>query len=78
MTPISWIRTRLVGRTDTEHEQALLRVFMLILFFVYLMPDATRHSSEWVYASWIMMAAYIVAALGIFGCILAWPQPSPK
>ena len=77
MNPLTWIRTRLATRSDTEHEQALLRVFILVAFFGYLIPDATRHSADWVYASWLMTATYTLATLAILGCILAWPQPSP-
>ena len=77
MTPVTWIRTRLSGRADTEHEQAILRMLMGIAFAFYLLPDATKHSTEWVYAATVMVAAYIVAALGIIVCILVWPQLSP-
>ena len=77
MTPLTWIRTRLSGRADTEHEQAILRMLMGIAFAFYLLPDATKHSTEWVYAATVMVAAYIVAALGIIVCVLVWPQLSP-
>ncbi|MBI3056079.1 MAG: response regulator [Betaproteobacteria bacterium] len=80
MTPITWIRTRLAGRTDTEHEQAMLRVLMGIGLLLYLLPDATKHSTDWVYASGtylVVMAAYMLAAFAVLAGILAWPGASP-
>ena len=80
MNFLRFIRTRLAGRGDTEHEQALIRLVIGIVFFVYLLPDAIRHSVDWAYASkayLMVMATFLVAALGIIVCILLWPQPSP-
>ncbi len=80
MTLLTWIRTRLTGRADTEHEQALLRVLIGIGLFVYVLPDAIKNSAEWLYASkaYLMgMAAFMLASFAILACILAWPQPSP-
>ena len=80
MTLLSSIRTRLANRSDSEHEQALLRLLIGIIFFVYLLPDAIRYSAEWGYTSrpyLLVMAAFLAAALGILACILVWPQPSP-
>jgi len=77
---LRFIRTRLTGRADTEHEQALIRTVIGIVFFLYLLPDAIEHSVEWVYVSKVylmVMTAFLVAALGIIVCILVWPQPSP-
>ena len=77
MNFLRFIRTRLAGRSDTEHEQAILRLLIGTAFLFYLLPDATKYSTEWIYASWMMMAAYLVAALGITACVVVWPQPSP-
>ena len=77
MNFLRFIRTRLAGRSDTEHEQAILRLLIGTAFLFYLLPDATKHSTEWIYASSVMMAVYLAAALGITVCILVWPRPSP-
>lgn len=80
MTLLTWIRTRLAGRVDTEHEQATLRVLIGIGLIVYLQQAASQYPAEWLYASrayLIVLSACMAAALVILGCILAWPQPSP-
>ena len=80
MTVLSAIRTRLTGRSDTEHEQATLRVFIGIGLFVYMQHAATEYPAEWLYTSGaylIVLTACMVAAFIILACILAWPQPSP-
>ena len=80
MNFLRFIRTRLADRADTEHEQATLRLLMGIGLLLYLLPDATRHSTDWVYASrayLVVMAAYMLAAFAILAGILAWPRPSP-
>ena len=80
MAFLSSIRTRLANRSDSELEQALIRVVIGIVFFVYLLPDAIKHSADWVYATkayLIVMTAFLAAALVIINCIFVWPQPSP-
>ena len=77
--PVS-IRKRFAARSDTEHEQALLRLLIGIALFAYLLPDATKHSTEWVYASrayMIVMAAFMLASFAVLTSIFIWPQPSP-
>ncbi len=80
MTLVSWIKTRLANRADTELEQALLRLLIAIGLFVYLLPDVIKHAADLVYASQaylMVMATFLAAALGIVACIVVWPHPSP-
>ncbi len=80
MSILSSIRGRLAGRSDSEHEQAMLRVAIGVGMFLYLLPDAIKHSYEWVYASGtylIVMTACATAALAILASIFVWPGASP-
>ena len=51
MTLVSWIKTRLAGRSDSEHEQATLRVLIGIGLIAYLHHGASKFPDEWLYAS---------------------------
>ena len=64
MTPLTWIRTRLTGRADSEHEQATLRVLIAIGTIVYLQQGESRYPAEWLYASraYLMVLTACVAA----------------
>jgi two-component system sensor histidine kinase RpfC len=78
VTLLSSLKTRLASRSDSEHEQAMLRVLIGIGVLVYLQQAATK--PEWLYASgaYVMaMAAFMLASVVVLGCILAWPCPSP-
>jgi two-component system, sensor histidine kinase RpfC len=76
---VSWIKTRLASRADTELEQALLRVLIGIGIGIYL-PRNANDSTEWLYTSGayvIVIAAFMLSAFVIVACILFWPRPSP-
>lgn len=73
------IKTRLAGRDDPEHEQALLRVLIGAALSIYILSNV-NHSSDWFYDSVAAMAGmltFMLASLLVVGCIFAWPQPSP-
>ena len=74
------LKARIAKRTDTEYEQAMLRLFIGVGFLLYLHHGAAKNSSEWLYTSYaylIAMAAYLSAAIGIVISIFARPQPAP-
>ena len=80
MRSLTWIRSRLTDRADTEHEQAILRVLIGIGLGTYLLYSANYHLSNWIFTSWahlIVIPAFMVASLVIIACILVWPKPSP-
>ncbi len=37
---LAGIRARLSGRPDTEHEQAIVRLLVAVILFLYLLPQA--------------------------------------
>lgn len=73
------ISARLANRSDTEHEQALVRLAVGTVFFFYLLPRALvepggmqgiNHQFLWV------MISFLAASLGIFTSILVHNQGS--
>ncbi len=78
MTPVPWIRTRLAGRTDTELEQAQVRVLMGIGLVVYLFPTSNYSTDQIAPEIYVLvMVACVVTALAILMSNLVWPRPSP-
>ena len=80
MNFLRFIRMRLAGRADTEHEQAILRVLMGIALGAYLLYSVNDHLTIWIFTSGfylIAILAFMLASFVIIACILAWPQPSP-
>ncbi len=76
---LSWAKTRLSGRSDSEHEQAMLRLLLGLCTIAYLQHAAIQYPNVWLYASGAYVAVMVpslVAGLIIIACILAWPQPS--
>ena len=41
------LRARLAARSDTEHEQAIVRLLNTLAFGLYLLPDFTQHALLW-------------------------------
>ena len=39
---LRWMRARLAARPDTEHEQAIVRIALGIVLFVYLLPGSEQ------------------------------------
>jgi len=65
---------RLQDRSDTEHEQALVRLVIGTVLFVYLIPKALTETGglEAVNHQFLaVMVSFIVISLGIFASILA-------
>ena len=69
-----WVRARLAGRPDTEHEQAIVRVVVVFLLMVYLVPGAIERGAD--PATWVMLA-YLGISVCLFAHILAKPGISP-
>src|SRR4051812_21407270 len=73
------LKARLQARPDTEHEQALIRLAVGAILFVYLLPgafiDGQQHETDLLYLGG--MLAFLAAAAGIFGSILMSPGISP-
>lgn len=72
------LSSRLSARQDSEHEQALVRLLVGALLFVYLLPRAFY--SEVQRADLVMLFAmicYMVLASTIFGWIYLLPASSP-
>jgi len=77
---IQAIRNRLAGRADTEHEQALVRLAVGTVFFIYLLPKALTEPGglEGVNHQFLaVMISFIVVSAGIFISILINRNVSP-
>ena len=71
---INGLRARLAARPDTEHEQAIVRLFVGTLIVLYLLPSAlATGAGPHVY----LLGAYFAASWLIFLRILSAPQVSP-
>jgi two-component system sensor histidine kinase RpfC len=74
------LRERLRARPDTEHEQALVRVAVGAVFFLYLLPEALRDGLDaGIDSSSLLlpMFGFMVLAAGIFASIVISPGASP-
>jgi len=70
------LRNRLRQRSDSEHEQALLRLAIVGLFLAHMSvfhgsESAARGPSDWTVI--IMLSGTFLAAVGIFAAICLWP-----
>jgi len=77
---IGRLRVRLRNRPDTEHEQALVRLAVGAVFFLYLLPEALRGGldAEIEAASLLLpMFGFMVLAAAIFASIVLSPGASP-
>lgn len=78
MQPLSALRAQLTNRSDTEHEQALLRVVIVGLVLAYMTafhgwrydwsPDSIRIVA--------ILGAFLTVSVGIFAAICFSPQPN--
>ncbi len=74
------LRTRLKGRADSEHEQALIRVAVGAVFFLYLLPEAFQgglDAGSLEKSLFLPMLGFMVLAAGIFAAIVISPAMSP-
>ncbi|MGB5540323.1 MAG: ATP-binding protein [Gammaproteobacteria bacterium] len=66
MNWIDWIRSRLRGRPDSEHEQALIRVFIMSLIFIYFSTTELDQVT-------LLAGSYLAISTVIFTWILISP-----
>jgi len=74
------LKARIANRSDTEYEQALLRLFIGTFILLYLQAGAAKHAAEWMYGSGaylVVMGLFMLGSIIVLGCIFVWPQPSP-
>lgn len=73
--PLRWLRHRLATRSDSEHEQALVRLFIVTLIFSYFFVSA--YNSHFEDPSAVRGALISGASLGfsvlLFTSIVVWP-----
>ncbi len=69
-------RARFAARSDTEHEQALVRLSVAVALFLYLLPAAFggQQANLLLFAA---MVCYIVLCGAVFGWIYFFPMASP-
>jgi len=73
-----WLRRRLAGRADSEHEQILIRIVITFMMFVYIMSvplgeDAARIIRD----SAVIYTFAVVSSLALLAHLVARPAPSP-
>lgn len=72
------ISSRLRGRADSEHEQALIRIAIVgLLFLAFWALGALDHPNRGVRTSAWLAAAYLIGSLSYLAAIIAWPEVSP-
>ncbi|MDX6748698.1 ATP-binding protein [Geminicoccaceae bacterium 1502E] len=77
---LGWLRTRLRGRPDTEHEQALVRIGFAVLIAVYILflPGDLPGREKIVAQGLTISLVCLLASIGIFLHILARPDTNPR
>ena len=63
---INWVRGQLRGRPDSEHQQALIRVIIMSLVFLYF-------STTTLHAATLLAGTYLAVSIAIFTWILLSP-----
>jgi two-component system sensor histidine kinase RpfC len=69
-----WLRARIAARTDTEHEQAIVRIVVGALVALYLLPGVIAQELD---STIFVMFGYLSVAILIFGHIVVAPGESP-
>lgn len=74
----AWIHSRLSGRPDSEHQQAIVRLAMLWLVLVYLQVVVAGHAdvARQLHLSLVFLAFDFALAIAIFAWIVLRPAPS--
>jgi len=72
------VHARLAARSDTEHEQALVRLVIGVLLGVYLLPEILdRQAGEFAEPHFQIWFGFVAFSIAIFAAILAFPRASP-
>jgi two-component system, sensor histidine kinase RpfC len=77
--PLKGLRARLKARTDSEHEQAILRIVIVSLVVAYMGFTYSPDSAGGGHAEPLLvfgLAADLVLAIALFVAICVWPAPS--
>lgn len=75
----NWIKNRLSGRDDTEHEQALVRLAIGSVIFIYFMspmPLLWDDQAEHLLVPRVISSTFLLVSLSIFAAILVDPGKS--
>ncbi len=73
-----WVRQRLAGRADSEHEQATLRLVLGFVASAYVLSPALNDIPDrWELVLPWTAVAFMAASLALFAAILIWPKVSP-
>ncbi|HEY6721719.1 MAG TPA: hypothetical protein VI363_08790, partial [Burkholderiales bacterium] len=75
-TLLTRLRARFTGRPDTEHEQAIFRLLVGVILFLYLLPQAFggHEPNLLLFAA---MVCYLTLCGTVFGWIFLLPAASP-
>src|SRR5438309_5339908 len=76
---IAFLRSRLKGRPDSEHEQAIVRIVIVAILALYYLSLAWTHDFTEMRFAWgaIWAAVYLVVSAVYVGLIVARPGISP-
>ena len=77
---LAGLRARLAARPDTEHEQAIVRLAVYSVLFLYLLPQAfgsIELHNEVNPLFFSAMICFMVLAAAVFGWICLFPSASP-
>jgi two-component system sensor histidine kinase RpfC len=77
---LAGLRARLTARPDTEHEQAIVRLLVVGLFFLYFLPQAFTgfETHDWADLHFVIaMVCTLLLAGAVFGWICLFPASSP-
>jgi two-component system sensor histidine kinase RpfC len=72
------IARRLKARSDSEHEQAIIRALIVLALLVFLVGRGSiHHVAEPLPLGLYLTGGYLVVSLIYLVLIIGWPQPSP-
>lgn len=74
---LRWLRARLTGRPDTEHEQAIVRVAVSLLIGMYLLPRDLDFTHWVARPDVIVFVSYLAMSIGLLISILLSNTISP-
>lgn len=78
-TMVSALRERLARRSDSEHGQALIRIVIVSIIWLYIFfMGADEKLSAYQHQALFFISYCLLAAVGIFALIIIWPQASPS
>jgi two-component system, sensor histidine kinase RpfC len=78
MVWLRWVRARLAARPDTEHEQAIVRLLVVVLLGLYLLPEWTGfNGSGWQLHDAIVFFGYLALSTLVLVSIVRSNTASP-